>query len=168
MANRAGLSPFICILAMLLVPAVARAADEPAATAAIPPPAPPVALHKPTPPREAKPKTAAVSHARPRHATAAKKTTRSAARAAAARTTDTVAERHARHRTIERRTVVVRSAPQRPANPPRDYAGVPMLAPDGPPPPMPPPWYDRARPAIAYAFPPPFMGPRGPMPWWVR
>lgn len=177
MINRAGLFPIICVVAMLLAPVLGRAANEPAATAAIPPPAPPVAVHKPSPPATAHKssppaaKPTAVSRAKAHHTRSAKMNIPTAAQAAAARKPERVAQRHARHRATERRSVVVHSAPPPPppAHLPRDYAGVPLLGPDGPPPPLPPPWYDRTRPAIAFAYPPPFMGRRGPMPpWWGR
>jgi hypothetical protein len=173
MTDRAGLFPIICVLAMLLATASGRAAEAPAATAAIPPPPAPAATAPKAAPRAAirmPPAVAKVttgSQSKARHAAAAaRKDTRTAARTDSGRKPAVVAQRHLRHRATLHRPLVVRSAP--PPNRRRAYAGVPMLAPDGTPPPMPPPWYDRARPAIAFAYPPPFIGPRGPMPWWVR
>jgi hypothetical protein len=189
MTDRAGLFPIICVFAMLLAPAAGRAADEPAASAAIPPPAPaataPVhketvhketvhkeTVHKATPGAAihmppAVAKAAAGSHAKARHATAAtRKDVRTADLAIAGRKPAVVAQRHLRHRATLRRPVMVRSSP--PLIRRRAYAGVPMLVPHGAPPPMLPPWYHRERPAIAFAYPPPFFGPSGPMPWWVR
>ena len=180
MTNRTGLSAILCGLAMLFAPELAAAAAEPAATAVIPPPAPPpAAIHKPSPaatvhkpmPAPAE-KAEAGSHGKPRHATAAKKTNRTAVHTASSRKPAAIAQRRERPHTTEphateHRRVVARSIP-RPAAPPREYTGMPMPGIDEPPPPLPPPWYDRARPAIAFAYPPPFMGPRGPMPWWPR
>ena len=187
MTDRAGLSRTFrgfCVFALLLAPALAQAADQPAATAVIPPAALPTVMHTPTlssaamrktlppaavhqPPHAAATATAG-KQAKPRHAAAKTNARTAAVRATDGRKPDAVAQHDAKHRATARRPVVAHSGRPPPAPLPGDYAGVPMPGPDGPPPPLPPPWYDRARPAIAFAYPPPLMGPRGPMPWWVR
>jgi hypothetical protein len=155
MVNRTGFFPIVLLVSLLLASAMARAREEPVATAPIPPPVPTAPLA--TAPPAAKATGTVLSPAKRPAQVSPKKTASSATRKPIERKTAA----HRPHRKIERHQLVARaSPPPRPPLPPRYYPGVLMTGPDGDGPPFPPPWYDRGRPLAAYP------GPRGPMPPW--
>ena len=148
MPNRLGVLLAVVLAGLFAAPTLARAADEPVATAPIPPPpSPPAAATPPQPdkpfvvsptaPKAAPPKTAAARPKRPPHSAQTAEHDRKAA------------SRHRPSRQVKqnRPHAVAHAAPppvRRPRPRPRDYAG------DLPPP---PPWYDAAPYGGYYAAP---------------
>jgi hypothetical protein len=178
MTNRAGLSLILPLIWLLFIPAIARGADEPVASAPIPPPLPAPYVVPSTPPHPAaapphpastpaanspitKAPGAAMTPAKPLSTEVAKKSEPAAARKSSEHKT-AAAHRPSRHRKVEARRLVAHASPPRALQRPRYYAGGTMPGPevDGPPP-FPPPWYDRGRPLAGYPY-----GPRGPLPPW--
>ena len=141
MPKRPGLLPLL-VFAVLLLPALARAADEPVATAPIPPPlpaAPAPAATYPVPPKPpAAATTAAPAPKRSAHAAEPKRAKRKLA-------THHRAPRHAR---AARHQFVARALPPHPPRS-RYYDEIVPVPDSGPS--LPPPWYDRG-PREFYSF----------------
>jgi hypothetical protein len=142
MAKFPKLFPIVMLVSLLSLPIIARAADEPVATAAIPPPLPAVSsaaapAATPTAPKAAKaPKRIARPKALPG--------TEPAKRA--------VAQKPSRHVKRERHLLFARvyPPPRTPARPRYYYPGAPVADAGSDGPPFPPSWYDR------------YPNPRGP------
>jgi hypothetical protein len=167
MAKCPGLIPIVMLLPLVLGgPAIARAVDQPVATAVIPPPlpaAPPAAAPKATGTQKAI--GAIASPAKPSSAAAAESPKRIVRPAALPRVEPAkrvLARKSARYAKRERHLVVARAytAPHTAPWPRYYYPGAPVAGPDSDGPP--PQWYERGRPLAGHPYP----YPRGPIPPW--
>jgi hypothetical protein len=149
----------VVLLWMLGAGQIARAADEPVATAPIPPP-----LAAPPASAAAAPKSIGgiAGPAKPHSLAAAevpKRTLRPPALPRIEPAKHAAAQKPSRPAKRERHLLVARAYPPPGALPPRYYyPGAPVFTPDNEGPPFPPPWYDRGGPLAGYPGP----GPRGP------